>query len=392
METSSRENMSAHPSDIQKPATPPTVCEPSSVLEVDSCHIYSDDDEWMDDSASITSNILDYEFENGRRYHAYKAGHYPLPNDESELDRLDLQHHVVTLLLNGELHLAPLESPRKILDIGTGTGLWAIEMADRFPSATVIGTDLSPVQPTWVPDNVRFEVDDVESEWLYKENSFDYVHSRYMIGAISDWKAMIRKSFKHIKPGGYFEIQELDPPLLSDDGSSEKSYMHNMYVKLLCQSSTEYGKPVPKHDQYKAWLEEAGFVDVKEYCFKIPVNTWPKNKQLKEVGKYQLINYTEGCEGLCIGLFTRVLQWQPSEVQVLLARLRAELKDRTIHAYQPFVVVYGRKPFPTSRQSTPGGSLNGSRKSTPSRKLPDLHREPNGTISGPSNGATLGVP
>ena len=140
---------------------------------------------------------------------------------------------------------------------------------------------------------------------------------------------------RHTKPGGYFEIQELDPPLQSDDGSSEKSPMHNLYIKLLCQSSTDYGKPVPRHDQYKAWLEEAGFVDVKEYCFKIPVNTWPKNKQLKEVGKYQLINYTEGCEGLCIGLFTRVLHWQPSEVQVLLARLRSELKDRTIHAYQP---------------------------------------------------------
>ena len=28
----------------------------------------------MDGSSSITSSIMDYEFENGRRYHAYKAG------------------------------------------------------------------------------------------------------------------------------------------------------------------------------------------------------------------------------------------------------------------------------------------------------------------------------
>lgn len=69
--------------------------------------------------------------------------------EQPELDRLDLQHHVITLLLNGELHLAPLENPRRILDIGTGTGLWAIEMADRFPNAIVTGTDLSPIQPTW---------------------------------------------------------------------------------------------------------------------------------------------------------------------------------------------------------------------------------------------------
>ena len=102
-------------------------------------------------SVSITASIIDYEFENGRRYHAYKAGHYPMPNDESELDRLDLQHHIFTLLLNGELYLAPLKKQaiHRVLDVGTGTGLWAIEFADQFPNATVTGVDLSPIQPIW---------------------------------------------------------------------------------------------------------------------------------------------------------------------------------------------------------------------------------------------------
>ena len=68
---------------------------------------------------------------------------------QRELDRLDLQHHVIKLLLNGELHLAPLQDPRRVLDVGTGTGLWAIEMGDRFPNAQVTGTDLSPSQPEW---------------------------------------------------------------------------------------------------------------------------------------------------------------------------------------------------------------------------------------------------
>lgn len=53
------------------------------------------------------------------------------------------------LLAGGHLHLAPLVSPMKILDIGTGTGIWAIEMADHYPDSLVIGTDLSPVQPKW---------------------------------------------------------------------------------------------------------------------------------------------------------------------------------------------------------------------------------------------------
>ena len=121
---------------------------------------------------------------------------YPLPNDEPELDRLDLQHHVITLLLDGNLHLAPLENPRRALDIGTGTGLWAIEFADRFPNATVIGTDLSPVQPPLVPDNVRFEIADAEGDWLMKENYLDFIHSRYMIGSLGDYQDTIAKAYQ----------------------------------------------------------------------------------------------------------------------------------------------------------------------------------------------------
>ena len=68
---------------------------------------------------------------------------------QAELERLDIKHHIIMLLSNGHLHLAPLTNPRRILDIGTGTGIWAMEMADLYPDSLIIGTDLSPVQPIW---------------------------------------------------------------------------------------------------------------------------------------------------------------------------------------------------------------------------------------------------
>lgn len=101
-------------------------------------------------TASLTSSIENYPVENGRRYHAYKDGSYVMPNDESELDRLDLTHNMLKVCMGMKLYTAPLEqSAISILDIGTGTGIWPIEMADEFPDAEILGTDLSPTQPTW---------------------------------------------------------------------------------------------------------------------------------------------------------------------------------------------------------------------------------------------------
>lgn len=53
---------------------------------------------------------------------------YPMPNDDAELDRMDFFHSMMLFLHGEKLHLAPIKSPHRILDMGTGTGIWAIEM------------------------------------------------------------------------------------------------------------------------------------------------------------------------------------------------------------------------------------------------------------------------
>lgn len=146
-------------------------------------------------STSLSSSARDYLYENGRRYHRFREGRYNFPNDEAEQDREDMKHACVKMLCQ-KLHFAPIDerTVQNILDIGTGTGIWAIEMGDLFPSANVLGIDLSPIQPDWVPSNVHFVVDDAESEWLYPENHFDYIHSRHTVMAIKDWPRLYRQA------------------------------------------------------------------------------------------------------------------------------------------------------------------------------------------------------
>ena len=72
------------------------------------------------------------------------------------------------------------------------------DMADMFPSAEIIGTDLSPIQPQWVPPNCQFEIDDCTEEWTFQESSFDFIHVRALYGCIRDWPAFYREVYKYV--------------------------------------------------------------------------------------------------------------------------------------------------------------------------------------------------
>jgi hypothetical protein len=65
-------------------------------------------------------------------------------------------------------------------------------VGDLYPAANILGVDLSPIQPEWVPPNVKFMVDDVESPWLKPRNYFDYVHARHTVMAIKNWPQLMR--------------------------------------------------------------------------------------------------------------------------------------------------------------------------------------------------------
>lgn len=62
---------------------------------------------------------------------------------------MDMAYHSLLLMFDGKPFFAPVENPQRILDVGTGTGIWALDVGDQYPSAQVVGIDLSPIQPRW---------------------------------------------------------------------------------------------------------------------------------------------------------------------------------------------------------------------------------------------------
>ncbi|KAK1758616.1 hypothetical protein QBC47DRAFT_399513 [Echria macrotheca] len=299
-------------------------------------------------STSLAESIRDYIYENGRRYHRFREGRYNFPNDDSEQQREDMKHSMVKMLCGNQLFFAPLgRNPQQILDIGTGTGIWAIEMGDLFESATVLGVDLSPIQPEWVPPNVRFMVDDVESPWLHPRNYFDYIHARHTVMAIKDWPRLMRRSLEHLKPGGWLEIQEVFHSPISVHGTMPPDHPVAQYWRFIHDGLTRLGVQfhAVANERMKHMMQECGYVNVQERVLHIPIGTWPKNKVLKTVGLYWRTILLDGVQAIALGPLTRGCGWSREQVELFLIQVRKGYHDNSCLAYMPLHIIFGQKPM-----------------------------------------------
>ncbi|BCS18937.1 class I SAM-dependent methyltransferase [Aspergillus puulaauensis] len=342
------ESSPSSPHSPPKPQGPPHDAPPSdgdSGLEIDSNPTTDYQDEFASDTTSLNSMITSYRYENGRRYHAYKEGAYWGPNDEEQNEQLEIAHHMFTLLLNNKLFLAPIgDHIRRALDVGTGTGIWAIDFAEDNPLTEIIGTDLSPIQPGFVPPNLRFEIDDATETWVYPENHFDLVHVRSMYGAVADWPAFYQNALKTLQPGGWIDQLEMSIQFRSDDNTVTDDHVLALWSRLFIATGEQFGKTFQIAERAKGYMEEAGFENVTERRFKLPIGPWSKDKKLKKLGMWNLVHCESGIEGWAMALLTRVMGWTYDDVQALLAEMRKGLRDPNIHAYFYVVGVYGRKP------------------------------------------------
>jgi SAM-dependent methyltransferase len=167
-----------------------------------------------------------------------------------------------------------------------------------------------------VPPNCSFEIDDIENDWLYRRDYFDFIHAREFLLAIRDWDKLIRQAYDHLKPGGYLELSCSVPDPGSDDGTIPESSAWKEFTNVFFQIGEKIGASGHAPKQWKAKLQSAGFEDVCEHVFKIPSSPWPRDKRLKHIGALEVANLDKGAEALLIRGMTGVLGRSKEEATV----------------------------------------------------------------------------
>ncbi|KAJ4861908.1 S-adenosyl-L-methionine-dependent methyltransferase [Trichoderma camerunense] len=362
------DDASSGPVPTTRPVCPPSPTSTNSAITVgtsqDAVRIKNmekgeyipDDDSW-DDTRSLTESIRQHIIDGGLRYHAYHAGQYAFPNDETEQYRDDLKHNLTIHLCEGSYFYAPvherLQKPgAEVLDLGTGTGKWVIELADMYPNATFHGMDLSPIQPDWVPENVLFVVDDIEHDagWTYPENSFDYIHIRHTVHSIRDRTELWDRVYKHLKPGGYVEVQEFQYAAHCDDDSCNEPYAWRDFLRYLTDGLAVLGSNLHGILNVQDELAAAGFQDLHRLDLKCPNGPWPKSRRLQECGHILRDVILWGLVGLARRPLHHGLGWTPIQIEMFLVEVRKSvIAERNglpkFHSYFPFHNIYGQKPL-----------------------------------------------
>lgn len=179
----------------------------------------------------------------------------------------------------GEIYQAPLKSPRRILEIGCGTGRCTVQLAKKFPDAEVVGVDLSPVPSIHDrPENVKFVQGDFialadSNDDRFQPGSFDYIFSRLLIFGMTDWIGYFKRVDKLLAPGGWVEAHEVDIATRDiDDNIIDGDDAALNSVRGL---ATHAGFDVRAGGNLKSYMLDAGLADAHERKFLWPIIPWP---------------------------------------------------------------------------------------------------------------------
>ncbi|KAG9017643.1 hypothetical protein FRB90_000380 [Tulasnella sp. 427] len=167
-----------------------------------------------------------------------------MPIDYAEYDRWNIQHDALRqavglcydsfigkTLVNKLSVDGPKGRAPHVLDIGTGSGKWAMEIAWEYPLTEVVAIDYRrPPTPRDFPVNCKFEQDDVNLGLSHYQYTFDVVHMRTVDLGIDDYPHFMYEVARILRDGGLLLLFKPAMCLFHHYGKDE--YGDDIYLPL----------------------------------------------------------------------------------------------------------------------------------------------------------------
>ncbi|EXM13253.1 hypothetical protein FOTG_18294 [Fusarium oxysporum f. sp. vasinfectum 25433] len=236
------------------------------------------------------------------------------------------------------------------MDLGTGTGIWPVSLAEEYLfDAQIMAIDLNQVQPTLIPRGVTSKQFDIEEPiWTSLLTDCNLVHMRMLLGSIEThlWPQIYGNIFEHLAPGdGYIEHVEIDwTPRWQGYGQPENSSFQR-WSELFLSSMDKFNRSarvVPAKTEQL--IKAAGFTDVKQEVIKAFVCPWTSDSREQEVARWFNLALSRSLEALSMMPLIEKQGLKLEEVRELCARARKEICALQNHAFCNIHVWTARKP------------------------------------------------
>jgi SAM-dependent methyltransferase len=259
---------------------------------------------------------------------------YMLPRHPGEIDRLDVQHYAFRAGLQGN-YVSPIARPARVLDVGSGTGQWCYDLCEEFPAALVVGFDIELGKPQW-PANYRFVRGSVLDGLPFADDSFDFVHQRWMRVSIplADWPGAVRQMVRVTRAGGFMELAEFRH-LLEPAGPATARLFELLHL-LAARRGLDGTGVVPRSLTH--YLRQAGATDVDAQVVAVPIGAWAG-----AIGSMMATDLRAMFARLCEP-FTQAFSLPPGECDELLGSALQECES--YHTNTVCAFAYGRKAEP----------------------------------------------
>jgi ubiquinone/menaquinone biosynthesis C-methylase UbiE len=260
---------------------------------------------------------------------------YILNTDEEDIKRLDKMQHLVRTMF-GKNILAPIkpEKVRSILEVGYGSGAWAIEVARELPEARLFGFDVrtNPLPFSQIPPNLIFQRCDLSKGLPYMSKSFDYIHQRLLCLAATyeQWPGVFEDYYRVLRPGGWLEMLEFSNGWVNAGPISER------LLGLLSDMAKKRGVDISTVSEWEPLLKKAGFTKIT----KNPTTRWCMGSWGGDIG----VGCLEQSSVILAMLEPLLVQFgmvQPGEIQPLLDQWEEECNR--LKTYQILYIYTAKK-------------------------------------------------
>jgi ubiquinone/menaquinone biosynthesis C-methylase UbiE len=267
---------------------------------------------------------------------------YALPADMEEINRLDFQHYMLRYAFQGN-YAAPIGAPTSILDAGTGTGRWAIEMAQAFPQANVIGLDVKPPAVDERahanagldirPPNYAFVPGNLLEGLPFPDRSFDFVHMRLLFTAIPHdrWRYVVSELVRVTRPHGWVEL--VDSIGLVNGGPHVEQLM-----EWIRQFSARRGVDLMDGSRIGDYVRGSGLINVATRQVNLPTGVYGER-----LGTLVATDFTSVCKGFGGIVVSQGITTQEHYEQAVAA-MQADLNTPTFRCVTPFFIAFGQRP------------------------------------------------